>query len=69
MKATLILSTIAVVSVISTAASAQSFPASYGNSSAMISVPAPPASTVLNTNTVDRAYAPRPHRIHATSRR
>lgn len=67
MKATLILSAIAIVSVISTAASAQSFPTSYGNSSATISIatPQPPSNPLITT---DRAYAPRAHRVRHAHR-
>jgi len=58
MKATLILSTLAVLSAISTASYAQEFPTTFGNSTAIISTEAPAASDL---STRDRAYGPRRH--------
>jgi hypothetical protein len=58
MKATLILSTLTILSAISTASYAQEFPTTFGNSTAIISSETP-AATDLSTS--DRAYAPRKH--------
>ena len=58
MKKILILSTLAVVSIISTGSFAQTGPTTFGNSSAIISapVPAPSVSTFIAP---DQAYVPR----------
>ena len=76
MKTALSLSTLAVLSVISTASFAQNAPtsfgpASFGNSSAIITIPASPATTFAASDrgasdrgAQDRGYAPPQHRYH-----
>jgi len=69
MKKMLILSTLAVVSIISTGSFAQTGPTTFGNSSAIISAPAPSVSTFIAP---DQAYVPRQlrrHRLRGASNR
>jgi hypothetical protein len=83
MKATLILSALAVLSVTPTASFAQNFPSTFGNSSAIVyTTPAPSGATTTSdrgyvpraasapsgATTSDRGYAPRQHRVRAASR-
>jgi hypothetical protein len=76
MKTTLILSTLTVLSVVSTAVLAQNFPTTYGNGSAIISTVTPAAHTFTVTppssafTTSDRGYVERQlrrHRVRASS--
>lgn len=71
MRATLVVSTLAILSAIPTA-SAQNFPTSYGNSSVTISTTEPVAGPLAPSDRAyapDRAYVPRPHRARTVSHR